>query len=397
MRLLFLSFACLLLIGCSTVASTVYGDVPDSHKVLFWSQDKRDVGFRSAEDYTEVKTIKAGANISPLPLGSPIVTPKKPFTDRLIDQFIDRQDIAGLIVLKDGEVVLEKYARDFDENGRWTSFSMAKSFTSTLVGAAIKDGYIKSLDDKITQYIPNLTGSAYDDVTVRQLLTMTSGVKWSEDYANPWSDVASFIRQKPEPGFTQTVSYMRKLKKEARPGTKWKYKTGETNLLGVLVSQATGKTLSEYLSEKIWKPYGMERDALWAVDLSQHEMGGCCLSASLRDYARYGQFMLDGSRIDGHSIFPAGWVEDATSVQEDVGEFMGYGYQWWTFKNGNYMAQGLFGQMIFVNPKSKIVVVMVSNWPKIIPSKKLIKDRLLFLLWIEKATKKDTDMASVKP
>ncbi len=341
------------------------------------------MGFRAVEDYADVKTIKAGANIRSLPTGSPIDLPID------MDGFIERQHIAGVIILQDGEILLEQYGRDFDQNGRWTSFSVAKSITSTLVGAAIKDGYIKSIDDEITLYIPNLIGSAYEGVTVRQLLTMTSGVKWNESYWNPWSNVARFITQKPEPGVTQTVSYMRKLKREAPAGEKWKYKTGETNLIGVLVSKATGKTLSDYLSEKIWKPYGMEGDALWALDVTNHEMGGCCLSARLRDYARYGQFMLDGAMIDGEAIVPDDWIEHATNSQVYFNEHYGYGYQWWTSSNGNFMARGIFGQLIAISPEHDLVVVMVGNWPKASPSKKINLERHQFLGAVVRAVKED--------
>ena len=156
---------------------------------------------------------------------------------------------------------------------------MAKSVTSTLVGAAVKDGYIKSLDDKVTRYIPGLRGSAYDKVSVRQLLTMTSGVKWNEDYTDPKSDVALFNLHKAEKGMDVTVSYMRKLPREAPAGTKWVYKTGETNLIGVLVSSATKKTLSSYLSEKVWAPFGMEQDASWLLGSTGHEISGCCIQA----------------------------------------------------------------------------------------------------------------------
>ena len=152
------------------------------------------------------------------------------------------QRTAGLVIVQDGKIRLEKYGLDFDGNGKWTSFSVAKSLTSTMVGAAIKDGYIKSLQDKVTDYIPEMKGSAYDDVTIEQLLTMTSGIKWNEDYEDKKSDVALFATHKPEPGIDVTVSYMRKLPREAPAGTKWVYKTGETNLIGVLVSKATKKT-----------------------------------------------------------------------------------------------------------------------------------------------------------
>ena len=376
-KALFFCILCLALGGCSSLG--LYDLLPKSHKALFWPQEKRDEAFRAAEDYTHVRIIKASSNPRPLAAGSQINLPID------LSGFIERQDIAGLIVLKDGEIRLEKYARGFDQNGRWTSFSVAKSITSTLAGAALKDGHIKSLDDAITQYIPNLTGTAYDGVTVRQLLTMTSGVKWNEAYWNPLSDVARFSLQKPEAGINQTVSYMRKLKRQSPPGTKWNYNTGETNLLGVLVSKAAGKNLSDYLSEKIWTPYGMQMDAIWALDETQHEMGGCCLSASLRDYARYGQFMLGGAKIAGKSVVPSGWIEQATGVQIRLGKRSGYGYQWWTFDGGAFQARGIFGQFIAVSPSDNLVVVMLSNWPRAWASKQTRRERQMFLWTVAKA------------
>jgi CubicO group peptidase (beta-lactamase class C family) len=267
--------------------------------------------------------------------------------------------------VQDGKIRLEKYGLDFDGNGKWTSFSVAKSMTSTMVGAAIKDGYIKSLDDKVTQYIPEMKGSAYDDVTVAQLLTMTSGIKWNEDYEDPKSDVARFNEHQAEPGIDSTVSYMRKLPREAPAGTKWVYKTGETNLIGVLVSKATKKKLSDYLSEKVWAPFGMEQDASWLLGPTGHEISGCCVQASTRDFARFGQFVLGGGIIAGQSILPDGWIGKATVKQADIGNpGRGYGYQWWTYDDGSYAAQGIFGQGIFIDPKRKLVIASNSNWPR---------------------------------
>lgn len=275
------------------------------------------------------------------------------------------QRAAALIVVHDGKVRLEKYGLDFGPEGRWTSFSVAKSFTSTLVGAAIKDGHIKSIDDAVSDYIPDLKGSAYDNVTIKQLLTMTSGVKWNEDYADPQSDVAQFASHKAEPGVDVTVSYMRQLEAEAEPGTKWVYKTGETNLIGVLASSATGKTLSEYLSEKVWKPFGMQQDATWLLGSTEHEISGCCVQAAARDYARFGLFMLGGGMVDGEQVLPEGWIEEATTKQADIGSpGHGYGYQWWTLDDGAYIAQGIFGQGIFIDPARQLVIASNGNWPQ---------------------------------
>ena len=172
---------------------------------------------------------------------------------------------------------------------------------------------------------------------------MTSGVKWNEDYLNPESDAVQLRLHRPAAGVDATVSYMRQLPRESPPGAKWVYKTGETNLVGVLVSQATGKSLSTYLAEKIWKPYGMERPAEWELDDSGAEMGGCCLSASLRDYARFGQFVLGGAMVAGKPTIPGYWLGQATSKQVDIGSpGRGYGYQWWTNDEGSFQAVGIF-------------------------------------------------------
>jgi CubicO group peptidase (beta-lactamase class C family) len=354
--------------ACAVAAIWLFGDhamagfidrIPESQRVLFWSVERRDAAFRAMESVGPVRVVAAGNTASPLALAKPLdILPQ-------MENFMAANRMAGVIVLQNGKVRAEHYALDFKPDQRWTSFSVAKSVTSTLVGAAIRDGQIKDLSDPVTRYIPELAGSGYEGVTVRQVLTMTSGVKWSENYSSPSSDVARFITQKPEPGMDVTVSYMRKLKREAPPGSKWVYKTGETNLAGVLVSRATGKSLAQYLSEKIWKQYGMERDAIWALGATDHEISGCCLSATLRDYARFGQFMLDGGIAGGKPVLPDGWIEQATGKQVGFANGRnGYGYQWWTGADGLYWGAGIFGQLLAIDPKRKLVVVVLANWPK---------------------------------
>jgi CubicO group peptidase (beta-lactamase class C family) len=355
-KILFLLAAALSLTACDK--AKLIANLPKDRNVLFWSQDQRDAAFRSLETLTKTNTIEAGAKVYPLPQGAPI---KFTFD---IDAVMKSQRNAGLIILQDGKIRFEKYGLDQTAEGRWTSFSVAKSFTSTLVGAAVRDGAIKSLEDRVTLYIPDLRGSAYDDVTVRQLLTMTSGVKWNEDYTDPKSDVAVFDRVTPDAGVDVTVSYMRKLPREAPAGTKWVYKTGETNLIGVLVSSAVKKPLSQYLSEKVWKPFGMEQDAIWLLGTTGHEISGCCISAALRDYARLGQFMLGGGMAAGKPVLPEGWIAQATTKQADIATpGRGYGFQWWTNDDGSYAAQGIFGQGIFIDPKRKLVIASNGNWP----------------------------------
>ena len=336
--------------------------IPTDRDVLFWSIPQRDAAFRTMDRIPfliKSRVISADKNVYPLPKGAPLDVGID------VDAYMKDQRTAGLVIIQDGKIRFEKYGLDFSGDGRWTSFSVAKSFTSTLVGAAIKDGYIKSIDDKVSDYIPDLKGSVYDDVTIRQLLTMTSGVKWNEDYADPKSDVALFNAHKAESGVDVTVSYMRKLKREVPPGTKWVYKTGETNLIGVLVSSATKKNLSNYLAEKVWRPFGMEQNASWLLGSTGHEISGCCMQASTRDFARFGLFMLGGGMAAGKSVLADGWISAATTKQADIDQAeFGYGYQWWTRNDGSYAARGIFGQGIFIDPKRKLIVASNSNWPQ---------------------------------
>jgi len=325
-------------------------------QVLFWSQAQRDANFPHMEKLFPGHIVKAGGKLRPLPQGKPLPVPAAE-----IDAYVGANNVAGLIVVQNGKVRLERYARGYSAEGRWTSFSVAKSFTSTLVGAAIRDGYIKSVDEPVTRYIPDLVGSGYDGVTIAQLLTMTSGVRWNEDYTDPRSDVARMFLEAVPAGQDPTVHYMKNLPRETAPGSKWVYKTGETNLIGVLVQRATGKPLATYLSDKVWKPWGMEADAFWMIDPVGHEVSGCCLSVSLRDYARMGMFALSG----GKGVVPAGWFDEATRPHVEIGmPGSGYGYQWWTYPQGRFGAAGIFGQLIRVDPKTRTVVVLSSAWPK---------------------------------
>ncbi len=183
----------------------------------------------------------------------------------------------------------------------------------TLIGAAIKDGRIKSLDDPVTDYLPEMKGSAYDGVTIRQLVTMTSGVKWNEDYTDPKSDVAVSSNWLGERGVEPLVSYMRRLPRDAAPGTHFSYKTGETDLAGILLARAVHEPLAKYLSDKIWRPYGMEKDAVWMLDRGGLERGGCCIGLTMRRLPPwFAEFIAGGGMIDRRSILPDGWLAQAT-------------------------------------------------------------------------------------
>ncbi|NBU24770.1 MAG: class C beta-lactamase-related serine hydrolase [Gammaproteobacteria bacterium] len=335
--------------------------LPTGRDVLSWKQGQREAAFRALDRLpllAKASTISASPTPLALPSGKPLEIPG-------IDAYMRGQNTAGLVILQDGKVRFERYGLGFDAAGRWTSFSVAKSFTSTLVGAAVQDGYIKSLEDKVSRYIPDLRGSAYDDVTVRQLLTMSSGVRWNEDYEDPKADVARFNEATPDPGVDATVSYMRKLPRAHPPGEVWHYNTGETNLIGVLVSSATGKPLAQYLQERIWHPAGMEAAATWLQGRTGHEIAGCCIQAATRDYARFGLFVLADGVVAGTRIVPPDWFAQATRKQKDIGApGRGYGFQWWTYDDGSVAAQGIFGQGIYIDPQRRLVIASNSNWTR---------------------------------
>jgi CubicO group peptidase (beta-lactamase class C family) len=334
--------------------------LPTNRDLLFWNQPQRDAAFRALDRLpvlAKSRVVQPGGAPRPLPPGPPLKLPLD------LDAYLAGQRSAALVVLHDGKLRVERYGLDFGASGRWTSFSVAKSITSTLVGAAIRDGHIRSMDDKVSAYIPQMKGSAYDDVSIRQLLTMTSGVRWNEDYADPNADVARFNNHQPEDGVDALVSYLRRLSREVPPGTRWHYSTGETNLVGILVAQAVRKPLSAYLSEKIWAPAGMEQQATWLLSKTGQEISGCCIQAATRDFARFGLFILEGARVQGQGIVPEGWLAEATTTRTSIGQpARGYGYQWWTYADGSFAARGIFGQGLFIDPKRKIVIASNANW-----------------------------------
>ena len=330
-----------------------------------WNQEELELGFLHYDVIYEGREVPRGDKVRELLQGKPISAfCEGGERESYFEEFLTEQKVAGLLILQDGMIRTEHYALGLTEAGRWTSQSVAKSVTSTLVGVAIKDGHITSVDDNVTDYIPDLKGSAYENVTVHHLLTMMSGVRWKETYSDGTSDNFRLFNTPVDSGIDHTVSFMRSLPAEAEPGKKWLYKTGETHLLGVLVSFATGQTLSDYLSSKIWVPYGMEQKATWILNWTDQELAGCCLQMALRDFARFGQFVLEGGRINGESIVPNDWFQTATRTQVPVWGELGYGYQWWTYADGTFQALGIHGQMIHIDPARRIVVAITSAWPE---------------------------------
>lgn len=292
-----------------------------------------------------------------------------------IDEFLARNNTQGIVVLHKGTVVYEKYFGDAEASTRFTSWSVGKSITSTLVGIAIDEGLIKDVTDQLTDYIPELVGTAYDGVTIEQTLQMSSGVKFNEDYQDDgtsdiWSYMGAAMIANLAPANESAAQYPR----ENEPGTAFNYNTAETQILGWLITKVTGQPFSEYLQDKIWEPLGMAHDATWLMDKSGKngmEVTGCCLNAALRDWARFGEMFRNGGVAHKKQIVSREWVEDATRpsqphliFKEDGGDpIYGYQYQWWLVDRGRYSAEGVHGQYIFVAPDLDLVIAKASTWP----------------------------------
>lgn len=332
--------------------------------LLFWTQEERSRRFAMMQDLFPSIQISTGNHNASFQEVKSIVPQWNDNTT--LKSYMDDNHVQGIIVIQDDKIKMEKYAEGVNEETLWTSFSVAKSISSMLLGVALKDGAIESLEDPLKKYIPEFEGHNYGEVTVRQLLTMTSGIGWNEDYVDANSDVAQMYQRPCVDSEDHILTYMKPLKFAHQPGTHWNYSTGETDLVGILIQKATGKSLAEYLSEKIWKPFGMEHCAYWLADeCSNLNIGGSGLSASLRDFARLGTVMLKEGKVGEADIFSQEWLESATSQLYDVNEEGdGYGYLWWRFKNGSYAAVGIFGQMIYVNPDKNLVIAQTAAWPK---------------------------------
>jgi CubicO group peptidase (beta-lactamase class C family) len=341
---------------------------PDTIGVMLsWTPEQTIVNFRRGDQIFAAHTIHHGANVRALPRAAVQIDPVVTLSDGLpavsIEQLMELERITGVIAVKDGEIILERYAFGRGPDDRWLSMSVAKPVTSTLIGAAVKDGLIHSIDDPVVRYIPELKGTAFDGVTIRHLMTMSSGVRYNEDVADLRSDVALAGGEEMVGGVPPLVAYAARLAREAQPGTQRKYQTINADMLGIVLSRALkGRTLADYISEKIWQPFGMEADASWIVDKAGIERGGCCLSITLRDYARFGMFMDEGGRAGGTDVLPEDWIHEAWTPQlsEPDKYTKGFGFYWQIRRDGGYEAVGAYGQSVTIYPKEHLVIAVNS-------------------------------------
>jgi CubicO group peptidase (beta-lactamase class C family) len=336
------------------------GDL-DANVLLYPTSDRR-VAFAHINAWMPTRPLFAAQ--SPYPLSTEIDRSLADVSYQVagetfsVRDFLAREPLMGIAVVEGDTIRLEHYAEDHNPESVWISFSVTKSFTSTLIGAAIKDGFINSIEDRVETYLPRLKGSAYGAVSIKNILQMSSGVAWNENYTDPNSDVS-------KAGSLQGVAltdYLAALPQNHAPGTVFNYNTAESNLLGEVLRAAIGNSATDYMNAKVWQGFGMEHAGNWMQSAPfAGETGGCCISASIRDYARLGIFVKKGAvNATGESLVPEGWMKEATSPSKG---YAGYGYKWWLEANGAYAASGIFGQGIYIDPQRDVVISLHSNAP----------------------------------
>jgi CubicO group peptidase (beta-lactamase class C family) len=287
--------------------------------------------------------------------------------DLTLDDYLERNPTTGLLIARGDTILVERYQYARTDRHRFTSWSMAKTVTAMLVGIAIAEGRIRSVDDPAADYVPELVGTEYGRTSLRHLLQMSSGVRFVEQYTIidhfSWLEADTFLLR--GPGGPSAVTPFNE--RAAAAGTKFSYASVETQVLGFVLARAIGRPVAEYLEQKIWQPIGAEGDATWLVDNSGQEVTYCCLNAVLRDYARLGLLLAHDGNWRGRQIIPAAWVLDATTVRADQPHLRpgtatpppGYGYQTWILPGERrmFLLGGARGQRIIVDPESKLVMV----------------------------------------
>jgi CubicO group peptidase (beta-lactamase class C family) len=347
------------LLSASLLLSTASALAAPPANTMFIDQWSR------ADEFTAARGVRKAAAPRELKRAAPPAD-----IDALVDSFLDAHPNTGLLVAKRDKVYVERYQYGRTAGHRLASASVAKTVLGMLVGIAVSEGQIKSIDDLAQQYVPALKGHPYGETSIRDLLTMSSGIAFSETYKGR-DDIAKLhgntIGRRTEGGADTVLEFKQR---EVPAGTRFRYVSGDSQVLGLVLIAAVQKPLAEYLSEKIWQPMGAEANATWLLDKAGYEAAYCCINATLRDYARFGLLLANYGELDGRQIIPADWVKAATSAQAPhlrVGAATknnGYGYQTWITHRTkpHFAALGLHGQAIFVDPATRVVVVHTAAW-----------------------------------
>lgn len=320
------------------------------------------------------RTIHNGDNIFTFPTANSPKVPKHikiDSTDYWFENYLKTNKTVAFLIIKNDSIQYEKYFDNYEASSVVASFSMAKSITSLLIGIAIDEGRIKSIEEPITNYIPELKANGFEQVKIKHLLQMTSGLDFNENYTNPFGHVATFYYG------TNLRAAIKKLKLKAAPEQSFEYTSGSTQLLGLLLERTLqGQTISAYLEEKVWKPLGMEYDATWSLDREKNglEKTFCCINARARDFAKIGRLYLNKGKWNGKQIVSSSWINASTKATTQEGSAWYYQQQWWLpTKDGDFYADGLLGQYIYVHPKKNLIIVRLGkrkgdiNWKNFLP------------------------------
>lgn len=329
--------------------------------------------FRHMDELLDTRRVAAGGDVLEFTRASYALPESFRYQDRMLDTqtFLEETVMTGLLILREDTIIFERYWHGHSPESHHLAWSVTKSFVSALFGIALEEGHVRNIAQPVTDYLPELKGSGYDGVTIKDVLQMSSGLRFNEDYADPFSDINWMG---PVMAVGSLLDFATRLQREVPPGTRNHYVSVDTQVLGEILVRATGQTLADYASEKLWRPLGMEFDAFWLLDGTGMEWAFGGLNASLRDYARFGWLYLHGGRRGELQIVPEAWVH--ASVRPDAPHLMpgpnprstnilGYGYHWWTPSDpdGDFMALGIWGQRIYVYPKHRLVIVTNSVDP----------------------------------
>lgn len=341
------------------------------HTIHLFDEGKIVENFRSFDQHVPTSPLSASSEPFVYPKGQKYNLPATFEYDGQqlnANEFLENSTTTGLLVIQNDTIVFEEYYNGNTETTRNISWSMAKSFISSLVGIAIAEDHIESVEQNIEEYVPELKGSGYEGVRIKDVLQMSTGIRFNEDYGDFYSDINRWGR-----GFALGNSqdeFAASLEREREPGTYNHYVSINTHVLGMLVARATGKSVTEYMQEKLWSPLGMEHNAYWITDDYGVEVALGGLNATLRDYAKIGSLYMNKGAWRGKQIVPATWVDASTTA--DAPHLLapktsnrhgyGYGYQWWlpSSEQGEFMAQGVYNQNIYINPTTRTVIVKLS-------------------------------------
>jgi CubicO group peptidase (beta-lactamase class C family) len=349
-------------------------DVPVAVQMLRWQMLDNSVSslmFRSMDTLFTTRTVARSGPVWDLPHSDHALGFSYQWNGSTLpaEDFLERTYTNALLVMKDGRIVSEIYRNHTDASSRFIAWSMTKSLTSVLIGCALADGSIDSLDTPISDYLPELRGGGYEGVTIRQVMQMRSGVDYEEryDFGNPGraasNHIAALVRNT-----ARFVDVARTLPRIHPPGEHFQYKTIDTAVLGWLVERATGGSVAAYTESCVWEPLGAEADGFYIMDGAPgvgREFSGAGFNATLRDFARFGQMVLDGGVANGKRIVSEDWIAQSTrpTAAEDSGRG-GYGLQWWTMGGSEaFSAIGLQGQYIYIDPATRTVIVKLSYFP----------------------------------